>query len=79
MGCGRGWSAGLAELYQLIQRKIFWRASARVAKIRPWRHSRFNDAQNDSVTELSQHYPALDIDCTILCFVHSPVNACDVY
>ena len=30
-------------LYQLIQRKIARRASARVAKTRPWRHSRLSD------------------------------------
>jgi hypothetical protein len=44
-------------LYQLIQVKIFRRASARVANTRPWRHSRLSDAQNDSATELSQHTP----------------------
>jgi hypothetical protein len=45
-------------LYQLTQRKIARRASARVAKTRFWMHSRLSDSQNDSATALSQHYPA---------------------
>src|SRR5215216_4420836 len=38
------------ELYQVIQRKIARRASARVANTRPWRHSRLSDPQYDSAT-----------------------------
>ena len=45
-------------LYQLIHLKIARRASARVANTRLWMHSRLSDAQNDSATALSQHYPA---------------------
>ena len=45
------WS--LVELYQLIQVKILRRASARVAKIRPWRHSRLSDAQNKDYQTLA--------------------------
>ena len=44
-------------LYQLIHLKIARRASARVAKTRPWRHSRLRLSQNDSATALSQHTP----------------------
>jgi hypothetical protein len=54
------WS--LEVLYQLIQRKIARRASARVAKMRPWMHSRFRLSQNDSTTALSQHTPVRPTD-----------------
>ncbi len=51
----------LVVLYQLIHRKIARRASARVAKTRPWMHSRLRLAQNDSATALmSQHAGASD-------------------
>ena len=52
----------LVVLYQLIQRKIARRASARVANTRPWRHSRLSDSQNDSATALSQHTPVRPTD-----------------
>jgi hypothetical protein len=42
-----------AVLYQLTQRKMARRASARVANTRPWTHSRLSDSQNDSATALS--------------------------
>lgn len=49
-------------LYQVIQRKIAWRASARAGNTRPRMHSRFSDAQNDSARALSQQTPVRPTD-----------------